>query len=132
MRGGIGEKIMAARENVPAVTEKSMTAYKELRQDVHSALKNAVLPGIIKALKAQQALDDALATDPNLIFDTGDRALLLIYHPKSLPVGVKLTLNRMKTKMTAVLQEAIDTDTALIAAGEKPFFNVELPLVVIP
>lgn len=116
-----------AKERAPAVTEDSMTAYKRLRDDVHSYLRHGVLPNIGMALKAQDALDEALATDEGNRFDPGDRALLATYHPKSLPNGVKNALNRMKTKMQAVLDEAIDTDTALIAAGEKPFFNVELP-----
>lgn len=116
-----------AKEKTPAVTEDSWNAYRRLRNDVHALLRDAVLPQIRVTLDAQQTLEDALATDPGALFDPGDRALLLTYHPKSLPPGVKNTLGRMQTKMTAVMQEAIDTDTALVAAGEKPFFGVPLP-----
>lgn len=116
-----------AKEKIPSVTENSMLVYKDLRQNVRSSLVHGVLPNIIVALNAQLVLTEALTVDSNSLFDEGDRSLLETYHPKSLPAGVRVALNRMVTKMQAVLDEAVAVDTALVVSGKKPYFNVPLP-----
>lgn len=117
---------MADLLKTPEVTERSWSNYKRLRDSALNSMRNGVLPNIANALDNYIALDTALLSDPDGLFDEGEREMLAAYHVKAIAL-VAPAISGLRQYMAAIEALAQQVDKAFIEARQAPLFGVRMP-----